>query len=102
MFHKYNLTPQQLSFIAALLLSVPVALGFSYFAISWWTPYILFILMMIFSYTLISLILNQFLYRQIRLIYKMISQTKATKREEFYNKNILPTKSIDEVRKDVK
>jgi two-component system phosphate regulon sensor histidine kinase PhoR len=102
MFHKYNLTPQQLSFIAALLLSVPVALGVLYFDAIWWAPYIVFLLMMIFSYTLISLILNQFLHRQIRLIYKMISQTKATKREEFYNKNILPAKRIDDVRKDVK
>lgn len=102
MFHKYNLTPQQLSFVAAFLLSVPMAIGASFSSPIWWAPYFVFILMMIFSYALISLILNQFLYRQIRLIYKMISQTKATKREEFYNKNLLPVKSIDEVRKDVK
>lgn len=31
----------------------------------------------------------------------MIYQTKASKREEFYYKNILPQKSIDEVREDV-
>jgi two-component system phosphate regulon sensor histidine kinase PhoR len=35
------------------------------------------------------------------LIYKLISQTKASKKEEFYYKNILPQKSIDEVREDV-
>jgi len=44
---------------------------------------------------------QQFVYRKIKLIYKLIYQTKASKREEFYYKNILPQKSIDEVREDV-
>jgi two-component system phosphate regulon sensor histidine kinase PhoR len=35
------------------------------------------------------------------LIYKFIYQTKASKREEFYYKNILPQKGIEEVSKDV-
>ena len=35
------------------------------------------------------------------MIYKLIYQTKATRREEFYYKNILPQKGIDEVREDV-
>jgi two-component system phosphate regulon sensor histidine kinase PhoR len=35
------------------------------------------------------------------MIYKLISQTKASKREEFYYKNLLPQKSIEEVRIDV-
>ena len=35
------------------------------------------------------------------LIYKFIYQTKATKKEEFFYKNILPQKSIDEVSEDV-
>lgn len=39
--------------------------------------------------------------RQIKLIYKFISQTKASKREEFYFKNILPPKSIEEAQLDV-
>ena len=45
--------------------------------------------------------LQTFIYRKIKLIYKLIYQTKATKREEFYYKNILPQKGIDEVREDV-
>ena len=35
------------------------------------------------------------------MIYKLIAQTKATKREEFYYKNILPSKTIEEAREDV-
>ena len=45
--------------------------------------------------------LEQFIYRKIKLIYKFIYQTKATKKEETYYKYVLPQKSIDEVREDV-
>ena len=38
---------------------------------------------------------------KIKLIYKLIAQTKATKREEAYQKYILPRKGMDEVREDV-
>lgn len=50
---------------------------------------------------MILFMVQRFVYRKIKLIYKLISQTKASKREEFYYKNILPQKSIDEVREDV-
>ena len=53
------------------------------------------------SYSLIILTLERFIYRKIKLIYKLIYQTKATKKEEVYFKYILPQKSIDEVREDV-
>jgi len=53
------------------------------------------------SYGLILFMVQSFVYRKIKLIYKLIYQTKASKREEFYYKNILPQKSIDEVREDV-
>lgn len=55
----------------------------------------------IFSYLLILFIVKIFIQRRIKLIYKLIYQTKATKKEEFYYKNILPQKSIDEVNEDV-
>jgi two-component system phosphate regulon sensor histidine kinase PhoR len=53
------------------------------------------------TYGLILFMVQEFVYRKIKLIYKLIYQTKANKREEFYYKNILPQKSIDEVRIDV-
>ena len=45
--------------------------------------------------------MEQFIYRKIKLIYKFIHQTKATRQEEVYFKYILPRKNIDEVREDV-
>jgi two-component system phosphate regulon sensor histidine kinase PhoR len=52
------------------------------------------------SYLIYS-VLNNFIYRKIKLIYKFISQTKATKREEFYASELLPQKTLDEVNEDV-
>ena len=57
--------------------------------------------MLIGTYFLISFVLEWFIYRKIKLIYKFIYQTKASKREETYYKYILPQKSIDEVKEDV-
>jgi len=50
---------------------------------------------------LISFVLERLIYGKLKLIYKFIYQTKATKKEETYYKYILPQKSIDEVREDV-
>ncbi|MBS1928696.1 MAG: sensor histidine kinase [Chitinophagaceae bacterium] len=96
-----NLSPQQLAALTAFGLSVPISLIFLFFKPEWWVVLILFGLIFAGSYLLILITLQTFIYRKIKLIYKLIYQTKATKREEFYFKNILPQKGIDEVRKDV-
>lgn len=96
-----NLSPQQLSALTALALSVPVAIVVFAFKSVWWISLVSFAAMFLGSYALISYALQTFIYRKIKLIYKLIYQTKASKREEFYYKNILPQKGIDEVREDV-
>ncbi len=45
--------------------------------------------------------LQTFIYRKIKVIYKFIFQTKATKREAFFYNSILPQKSIEDVARDV-
>ena len=101
MLSQKNLSPQQLSALTALTLSVPIAIGFFIFKPVWWMALIAFVIIFSGSFALISYTLQKFIYRKIKLIYKFIYQTKASKREEFYYKNILPQKSIDEVREDV-
>lgn len=96
-----NISPQQLSALTALGLSIPIALGIFIFKPVWWIGVLSFIVIFLGSYGLIVYTLQTFIYRKIKLIYKFIYQTKASKREEFYYKNILPQKSIDEVREDV-
>ena len=101
MFKEKNLTPKQLAALTALILASLIALSIfmlfsnaklciTYFVVSFFSIYFL-----------MGQLLEYFIYRKIKLIYKLISQTKASKREEAYQKYILPKKGIDEVRDDV-
>jgi len=101
MFSTRHLSPQQLSLLTSAILSIPISLAILIFEPLWWIAPVSFIIIFAGSYGLILFTLQTFIYRKIKLIYKLIYQTKATKREEFYYKNILPQKGIDEVREDV-
>src|SRR5260221_9716195 len=96
-----NLSPKQLSALTASLLALPISVGI--YILTGNRVVGLTSLLIIFtgSYALILFTLEKFIYRKIKLIYKLIHQTKATKKEEVYFKYILPQKSIDEVREDV-
>ena len=101
MFTTKNLSPKQLSALTALFLAVPIGIAFYMIENIWWIGLAALIITFIGSYYLISFVLEWFIYRKIKLIYKFIYQTKASKREETYYKYILPQKGIDEVREDV-
>ncbi len=101
MLSQKNLSPQQLSALTAIVLAVPIAIGIFIFKPVWWIALISLVVIFIGCFAVISYTLQTFIYRKIKLIYKLIYQTKASKREEFYYKNILPQKGIDEVREDV-
>ncbi len=96
-----NLTTIQLSLIGAAVLTFPLAGAIFFFSKSLTALLWCSIVFYIIAYLLLSYLLRSYLQRQIKLIYKLISQTKATKREEFYYKNILPLKTVEEVREDV-
>ena len=53
------------------------------------------------SFLVARYLINEFIYTRVKLIYKFINQTKASKREEFFQKNILPQQSLDEVGEEV-
>ncbi len=101
MLSQKNFTPHQLAALTALVLTIPISLAIFLFEPVWWIGLIFFVIIFLGSFALILYTLQTFIYRKIKLIYKLIYQTKASKREEFYYKNILPQKSIDEVREDV-
>ncbi len=96
-----NLTPKQLSFFTAFVLSLVVAIGAWLISFSWLETVISFAVFLLISYFLILTTLQRFIYRKIKLIYKFIYKTKASKREELYYNVLLPRKSIDEVKDDV-
>lgn len=101
MVNTQNLTPKQLSALAAFVISTLVAIALYFLLFSWKYSLISLFLVFAFSYFIIQLAIETFIDRKIKLIYKFIHQTKATRKEEVYFKYILPKKSIDEVREDV-
>jgi two-component system phosphate regulon sensor histidine kinase PhoR len=101
MFQAKNLSPKKLAALTALVLSVPISLGIYLLEGKWLVGVLSFVIIFGGSYGLIFSIIQNFIYRKIKLIYKFINQTKATRREETYYKYILPQKSMDDVREDV-
>jgi two-component system, OmpR family, phosphate regulon sensor histidine kinase PhoR len=101
MLNTQNLTPKQLSAFTAVVLASSVAVGIYILTSSWINGLASLLIIFVGSYLLIQLTLEKFINRKIKLIYKFIHQTKATRKEEVYFKYILPKKSIDEVREDV-
>ncbi|NCU03159.1 MAG: sensor histidine kinase [Chitinophagaceae bacterium] len=101
MLNSSQLTPVQVAAINAFTISLLVGLANYFFIRNWWIALLSFAVLFIISYLLIRYFTERFIYRHIKLIYKFISQTKATKREEFFNKSVLPEKSLQEVSEEV-
>ena len=101
MFKEKNLSPKQLAALTALLLSSIIGLSVFVLITDWKILLAYFVACFIVIYFLVYQILEYFIYRKIKLIYKLIASTKASKREEAYQKYILPQKGIDDVREDV-
>lgn len=96
-----NLSPNQLSALLALTLSFPISIGIFFISGQWNIAVVSLIIIWLGSYGLIRFSFEKFIYRKIKLVYKLINQTKATKKEEIYFKYLLPPKNIDEVQEDV-
>ena len=101
MIEAKNLSPRQLALFAALILSVLIGLGIWALQKNWKVALAAGAVIFSGSYLLIYFIIQQFVYRNIKLIYKFIYRTKASKRQEVYYKYLLPQKGIDEVREEV-
>jgi two-component system phosphate regulon sensor histidine kinase PhoR len=96
-----NITPRQIALYNAAAISVTGGVASLVFNRVLWEALATFAGLFVVSYFLTGFFIQRFIYRKIKLIYKFIYQTKATKREEFYYKNVLPQKSIEEVSEDV-
>lgn len=101
MLSAKNFSPQQVAAVAALPIALLAGLAVFFSDMSWKISLGTLLAIYCIGYLVIFFLIQRFIYRKIKLIYKLIYQTKATKREEFYYKTILPQKSIEEVNKDV-
>lgn len=97
-----NASPRLLSLYNGFIIASAIGLLSLPFVKQWYHSLILFVVTFLGSYFIYFYTLQLFIYRKIKLIYKFIYQTKATKKEEFFYNNILPRKSIEEVSEDVK
>jgi two-component system phosphate regulon sensor histidine kinase PhoR len=101
MLQTKNLSPQRLSAFTALILAGILSAASQFIQVSFPLFCIVLAGTFLISYALFLYTLQNFIYRKIKLIYKIIFQTKATPQEDFFNKSILPQKSIEEVSEDV-
>lgn len=101
MLSTRNLSPSQLAALVALALSLAVAAGVWLVTHQWDIAIVFLVLTWAGSFALIRSIFLRFIYRKIKLIYKLINQTKATRKEEVYYKYVLPPRRLDEVKDDV-
>jgi two-component system, OmpR family, phosphate regulon sensor histidine kinase PhoR len=96
-----NFSSSQLSAITASVLALLTAVAFYFLHQDWKLAAISFGVLFVVTYSMIIYLVNRYIDRKIKLIYKFIYQTKANKREETFYKYVLPRKTIDEVREDV-
>lgn len=101
MFKRKNVSPVRLALIVSLLIALASSAIMAVFTVNIYYFIGNFMVMGVFSYLLIHYVLQEYIYRKVKLIYKFISNTKASQREEFYNQEILPLKTLDEVKEEV-
>jgi two-component system, OmpR family, phosphate regulon sensor histidine kinase PhoR len=101
MFSVKNFSPQQVAAMSCFPLGLIGGLAVYFYGSGIIQALLFFIGLSLVGYIFIYFMIQRFVYRKIKIIYKLIYQTKASKREEFYYKNILPQKSIEEVSEDV-
>lgn len=101
MLDTKNPSPVSLSLITASVVATANALLSLLLHPEWWQVCLVAGITFVVTYGLYYYTLQRFIFRKIKLLYKFIYQTKATPREEFFNNEILPRKSLNDVSKDV-
>lgn len=101
MLNSRNITPRGVCTSIAAIASLASLCTTLWFSKNLPVTAITALLVFLLVYTVSNWLIETFIYRRIKLIYKFIQQTKASKREEYFQKNVLPQKSIEEVNEDV-
>lgn len=101
MLETKNVSPVKLAAWVALAIAAPAALGVWALTGSGWAALIFFALLGLLSFGLVRYVFERHIQHKIKLIYKLIHQTKATRKEEMYYKYLLPPRNLEEVRDDV-
>jgi two-component system, OmpR family, phosphate regulon sensor histidine kinase PhoR len=101
MLSSKNISTHQTAALSALLIAAIGTIITWFFTNNWQAAAITLGILFLIGYLIIHFFLQRFIYRKIKLIYKLINQTKASKKEEMYYKYLLPKTTIDEAEADV-
>ncbi len=101
MLSSKNTSPAQIAALTALCIAVPVGVAFYLYDKNWLVALGSILIVFLGSMFLVRFMMDKFIYRKIKLIYKYIYQTKASHKEEMYYKYLIPAKSIAQVSDDV-
>ena len=96
-----KLSPLQLSFLASFVIAFLAGSLDFYFQHNFLSAGIITLVLTFIGTWLTYSIFQTLIQKQIRLIYKLIMQTRTTRKESFFFNNILPPKTVEEVREDV-
>ncbi|MFM2233086.1 MAG: hypothetical protein RJB31_1787 [Bacteroidota bacterium] len=101
MFDAKNYSPQKIALYSAIAVGLLASLitGWTSKSLAAACTSLLFIFG--FTYWFVHFLIEKFLQRQIKLIYKLIYQTKASKKEEFFQKKVLPKQRLQDVGDEV-
>jgi two-component system phosphate regulon sensor histidine kinase PhoR len=101
MFDVKNYSPQKIAFFAAIMVGLLASLIAGWTSKSLAAALISLSIIFGFTYWFVHFLVEKFLQRQIKLIYKLIYQTKASKKEEFFQKKVLPKQKLQDVGEEV-
>jgi two-component system phosphate regulon sensor histidine kinase PhoR len=101
MFETKSPSTNRISFYIAIVAAAAVAILLIFLSINKVLITASSISILLLTYFFSRYIIDEFINRKIKLIYKFIYQTKASKREEFYQNKVLPQKNLEEVGEEV-
>jgi two-component system phosphate regulon sensor histidine kinase PhoR len=100
-FKTKNLSPQYLVFLSTLFISLVFTATIFFVTQNIIGTIVTFCVSFISIYYFLNYVFSWLIYRRIKLIYKLIYNTKANKKEESYYKYLLPKKTINQVETEV-
>jgi two-component system phosphate regulon sensor histidine kinase PhoR len=101
MFELKSPTASRIAFYISMVAAMTVAVILMLLSINKIFIAISSLSILLIVYLFSHYVIDEFINRKIKLIYKFIYQTKASKREEFYQNKVLPKKNLEEVGEEV-
>jgi two-component system phosphate regulon sensor histidine kinase PhoR len=101
MFETKSPSTNRISFYIAIVATTAVTILLIFLSVNKVIITVSTFSILLLTYFFSRYLIEEFINRKIKLIYKFIYQTKASKREEFYQSKVLPQKNLDEVGEEV-